>query len=38
VDGHALDLLPEMIQWYATAAGAQLIASPGAEHVGLSES
>ena len=28
VDGHALDLLPEMVERYATAAGAQLVASP----------
>ena len=38
VDGHALDLLPEMVARYATAVGAGLVASPRAEYAGLSES
>ena len=38
VDGHALDLLPEMIERYAPAADTLLIASPGAAHSGFSES
>jgi hypothetical protein len=37
VDGHALDLLPEMVERYATAARAHLVASPGAEYAELSE-
>jgi GT2 family glycosyltransferase len=38
VDGHALDLLPEMVERYATAVDTVLIASPGAAHSGFSES
>jgi hypothetical protein len=30
VDGHALALLPQMVERYASAAGAQPVASPGA--------
>ena len=38
VDGHALDLLPEMIERYAPLPSTLLIASPGAAHSGFSES
>jgi GT2 family glycosyltransferase len=38
VDGHALDLLPEMVERYATGAVAQLVASPRAGYAELSES
>ena len=38
VDGHALDLLPEMVERYATAVDMQLTAGHGAEYTGLSES
>jgi len=37
VDGHALDLLPEMVEHYAAAAGAQLIASPRAGYAEFNE-
>jgi uncharacterized protein YndB with AHSA1/START domain len=37
VDGHALDLLPEMVERYATAAGTQLVASPRAGYAEFSE-
>src|SRR5215212_2573004 len=36
VDGHALDLLPEMVERYATTVDTLLTASPGAEHSGFS--
>jgi hypothetical protein len=38
VDGHALDLLPEMVERYATGAVAQLVASPRAGYAEFSES
>jgi hypothetical protein len=38
VDGHALDLLPEMVERYATTVDPRLVASPGAEYTGFSES
>jgi GT2 family glycosyltransferase len=37
VDGHAIDLLPEMVERYATRAATRLVASPRAEYAGLSE-
>src|SRR5215210_6886324 len=38
VDGHALDLLPEMVERYTHPVDAQLLASPGAEYAEFSES
>jgi hypothetical protein len=37
VDGHALDLLPEIVERYATPVDTLLLASPGAEHSEFSE-
>jgi hypothetical protein len=37
VDGHALDLLPEMVERYATALDPQQMTSPVAEYAGSSE-
>ena len=37
VDGHALDLLPEMVVRYASAASAPHVASPGAGYAEFSE-
>jgi GT2 family glycosyltransferase len=37
VDGHALDLLPEMVERYVTAPAAQLVTSTGAGYAELSE-
>jgi hypothetical protein len=37
VDGHALDLLPEMVRRYATAVDGPLAAGPGLELAGFSE-
>jgi GT2 family glycosyltransferase len=38
VDGHALDLLPEMVERYARAVDVQLTAGHGAEYTGLRDS
>ncbi len=37
VDGHALDLLPEMVERYATTVDTRLVASTEAEYTGFSE-
>ena len=37
VDGHALDLLPEMVQRYVAPFDAHLVAGPAAEHAGFGE-
>jgi GT2 family glycosyltransferase len=37
VDGHALDLLPEMVERYAATVDSRRIASPGAEYAAFSE-
>ena len=38
VDGHALDLLPEMVERYITAPAAQLVPDPRAGYAEISES
>jgi len=37
VDGHALDLLPEMVQYYASAVDAKLVSGSPVEYAGYSE-